>query len=270
MLAVICGGTLTPEFRVRIAAIGYSALLNSRVLDAFNKGSLIAGAGDFQTVPLVVGIATQVFDVDRSALAKGRAIAFAVAALSRRQNQLPPAAAGHRICAMPLHHGTWMVGVRRYLAKYADAVICGRRVAQNPAAESAPKRHRGAPDVLIGKAAGTRRAALTALYNRVCSEGIHRDLDLANRKAVGQHAAGERAKVRADVVPSPVGVAIVKVVKPSPPTPIQHRGPFLTNIRDLQGAGREVQARHVLRVHDSGVMRPLQPSAPAPARYRNR
>lgn len=30
----------------------------------------------------------------------------------------------------------------------------------------------------------------------------------------------ERAKVRADVVPSPVGVAMVKVVKPSPPTPI--------------------------------------------------
>ena len=39
----------------------------------------------------------------------------------------------------------------------------------------------------------------------------------------------ERAKVRADVVPSPVGVAMVKVVKPSPPTPIPaQEGPFLT------------------------------------------
>lgn len=41
----------------------------------------------------------------------------------------------------------------------------------------------------------------------------------------------ERAKVRADVVPSPVGVAMVKVVKPSPPTPIPaQEGPFLTKI----------------------------------------
>jgi hypothetical protein len=32
-----------------------------------------------------------------------------------------------------------------------------------------------------------------------------------------------RANVRAEVVPSPVGVAMVKVVNPSPPTPIPRK-----------------------------------------------
>ena len=40
-----------------------------------------------------------------------------------------------------------------------------------------------------------------------------------------------RAKVLAEVSPSPVGPAIVKVVWPMPPTPIPaYEGPFLTNI----------------------------------------
>jgi hypothetical protein len=58
----------------------------------------------------------------------------------------------------PLHRYGW--SVRRYLAKDADAVICGQRVAQGIQQRRArQKAIADYPDVLIGKALEHRQAA---------------------------------------------------------------------------------------------------------------
>ncbi|KNB35215.1 hypothetical protein ACH57_18205, partial [Salmonella enterica subsp. enterica serovar Typhimurium] len=59
-------------------------------------------------------------------------------------------------------------GVRRYLAKDADAVICGQRVTQGIQQRRVrQKAIADYPDVLIGKALEHRQAALTAVQPRL-------------------------------------------------------------------------------------------------------
>ncbi len=154
------------QLRVEDRHIRIQRIVEQRILDAFIRVANYAGAGHFRAGAAGGRDRHAGFDVDPALLAKPDN-------RFRRVHCRAAAKTNHHLRLQSLHLRNALNhcvdgGVRRYLAKDADAVICGQRVTQGIQQRRArQKAIADYPDVLIGKALEHRQAALTAVQPRL-------------------------------------------------------------------------------------------------------
>ena len=154
------------QLRVKDRHIRIQRIVEQRVLNAFIRVANHAGAGHFRAGAAGGWYGHAGFDVDAALLAEPDD-SF------RRVHCRTAAEADDHLRTQglhlrnPLHHGMDS-RVRRYLAKDADAVICGQRVTQGiQQRRTRQKAIADYPDVLIGKALEHRQTAMTAVQPRL-------------------------------------------------------------------------------------------------------
>ena len=154
------------QIRVKDRHIGIERIVEQRILDAFIRVANHADAGHFRTGTAGGWYRHAGFDIDAALLAKPDD-GF------RRVHRRSAAEADDHLRLQGLHlrnalyHGVDS-GVRGYLAKDANAVICGQRLTQGFQQRRARKKAiADNPDVLVGKALEHRQATLTAVQPRL-------------------------------------------------------------------------------------------------------